>query len=187
MSRWSVAFSLSLTLVCPILAVSLLAQRSAAQQHAAEFQVGDQIELTWAGEPVTGVSVQHAKRKAGKSGFTLAKQIRLFSNLIINNSSLLMRLVGYTGILFSFLSLCYGAYIVFEKLVFGIGMVGWPSLIATNLLIGGLMLLSIGVVGEYLIRIIDATETKPLYCVRRRCEKRDVADHPSAALNRSSA
>lgn len=70
MSRWSVAFSLSLTLVCPVLAVSLLAQRSAAQQPAAEFQVGDQVELTWAGEPVTGEVLERTRTGWFKVRFT---------------------------------------------------------------------------------------------------------------------
>jgi hypothetical protein len=47
---------------------------------------------------------------------------------------------------------------------------GWTSLFAALMLIGGLLLVSVGIIGEYLIRIIDTTEAKPTYFVRRRSD-----------------
>jgi dolichol-phosphate mannosyltransferase/undecaprenyl-phosphate 4-deoxy-4-formamido-L-arabinose transferase len=116
---------------------------------------------------VTGVDVRHERRREGKSGYTLVKQIRLFSNLIINNSSIILRMLGNVGLAFAILSFCYAAFIVYRTFVHGYAVQGWSSLMVAVLLIGGLILFSVGIMGEYLIRIIETAETKPTYFVRR--------------------
>ncbi|HSF42650.1 MAG TPA: glycosyltransferase family 2 protein [Thermoanaerobaculia bacterium] len=117
---------------------------------------------------VAGVPVGHGRRREGQSGYTFLKLLRLFSNLLINNSSLVLRLVGWVGILFSILSFFLAGAVVYRKLVHAISVQGWASLFAALLLIGGLLLFSVGVMGEYLIRIIEASEARPTYFVRRR-------------------
>jgi len=117
---------------------------------------------------VVGVPVSHGARHGGRSGYTLRKLIRLFSNLIINNSSLVLRLVGAVGISFASISFLLAALVIYRKLVYGVAVQGWASLFSALLLIGGLLLVSMGVVGEYLIRILESTELRPDYLVRRR-------------------
>ncbi len=117
---------------------------------------------------VTGVRVGHAARHGGRSGYTLRELIRVFSNLVINNSSLVLRLVGNIGLLFAGISFLMAALVVYRKLAHGVSVQGWASLLATQLLLGGLLLFSVGIVGEYLIRIIESSERKPTYFIRRR-------------------
>ncbi len=117
---------------------------------------------------VTGARVGHSSRREGRSGYTLWKLIRVFSNLMINNSSLVLRLVGNLGILFAGISFLMAILVIYRKLVHGVSAQGWTSLLATQLLLGGLLLFSVGIVGEYLIRIIESSESKPTYFVRRR-------------------
>ena len=117
---------------------------------------------------VIGVPVGHGVRQGGRSGYTLRKLVRVFSNLLINNSSLVLRLVGAVGISFATLSFLLAALVVYKKIVHGVAVQGWTSLFATLLLIGGLLLVSLGVVGEYLLRIIESSENRPTYLVRRR-------------------
>lgn len=117
---------------------------------------------------LVGVEMEHGRRDRGRSSYTLAKRLRLFTDLIIHNSSVVLRLVGQLGLALSFFSLLIAAFIVYRKLVHGIAVVGWASLLTTQLLIGGLLLFSVGVVGEYLVRIIESSEAKPTYFVRRR-------------------
>jgi dolichol-phosphate mannosyltransferase/undecaprenyl-phosphate 4-deoxy-4-formamido-L-arabinose transferase len=119
---------------------------------------------------VVGVPVTHHPRRAGKSGYTIRSLNRVFSNLLINNSSPLLRLVGYAGILLSLVSFALAAQVVFRRLVHGVAVLGWASLFAAVLCIGGALLFSVGVVGEYLIRILDSSERRPCYFVRRRVE-----------------
>jgi dolichol-phosphate mannosyltransferase/undecaprenyl-phosphate 4-deoxy-4-formamido-L-arabinose transferase len=115
---------------------------------------------------VVGVEVRHSARDAGKSGYTLWKLLRLFNTLLVNNSSLLLRVVGYLGVTIAVVSFGFSGALVYRKLVFGIPVQGWASLLGATLLIGGLLLFSMGVVGEYLIRIIESSECRPTYFIR---------------------
>jgi dolichol-phosphate mannosyltransferase/undecaprenyl-phosphate 4-deoxy-4-formamido-L-arabinose transferase len=117
---------------------------------------------------VVGVPVSHSRRAAGRSGYTLRKLLRLFSNLVISNSSILLRAAAYTGLLFAAGSFAVAAIVVYRKLAHDIAVAGWTSLFAAVLLIGGLLLVSVGIIGEYLIRIIESSEARPTYVVRRR-------------------
>lgn len=117
---------------------------------------------------VVGVVLEHHPRRTGRSGYTLWKLIGVFSNLIFNNSSLVLRIVGQIGMAFAAVSFFLAALVAYRKLAYDMAIQGWTSLIATQLLIGGLLLFSVGVVGEYLIRIIETTEARPTYLVRQR-------------------
>jgi glycosyltransferase involved in cell wall biosynthesis len=117
---------------------------------------------------VVGVPVTHSARGTGRSGYTLRKLLYVFSNLIFNNSSLLLRVVGQFGIALALVSLVMAGGVVYHKLAHRVAVSGWASLMATQLFIGGMLLLGMGVVGEYLIRIIESSETRPAYLVRRR-------------------
>lgn len=129
-----------------------------------------------------GVEVSHGARSDGRSGYTLRKLVRVFSDLLINNSSLVLRLVGQVGILLACVSFLLTAVVILRKLLHGVTVQGWSSLMAAILLIGGLLLFGLGVVGEYLIRIIEASEARPTYLVRSR-----VGDEATAAGGRDVA
>jgi dolichol-phosphate mannosyltransferase/undecaprenyl-phosphate 4-deoxy-4-formamido-L-arabinose transferase len=116
---------------------------------------------------VVGVPVSHHPRANGRSGYSLRKMVRLFSNLIINNSSLVLRLVGYVGIISSLLSFLGALWVTVRRLVYAESIPGWASLLVTLLFIGGLLLFALGVIGEYLVRIVETSEAKPTYFVRR--------------------
>jgi len=117
-----------------------------------------------------GVPVRHARRAAGRSGYTLRKLLAMFSNLVINNSSILLRVAALAGMAFAALSFGLAAVVIYRKLAHDISVQGWTSLFAATMLMGGLLLVSVGIIGEYLIRIIATSEAKPTYFVRRRSE-----------------
>jgi len=119
---------------------------------------------------VVGVPVRHAPRHSGRSGYTAGKLLRLFSNLIINNSSILLRFAAYAGMVFALISFGFAGHVIYRKLVHRVSVQGWASLLAALLLIGGLLLFSVGIVGEYLIRIMESSEARPTYFVRRRSD-----------------
>ncbi|MCR6638008.1 MAG: glycosyltransferase family 2 protein [Sporocytophaga sp.] len=119
---------------------------------------------------VKNVSVRHAKRPYGKSGFTLKKMFETFASMLFNNSSFLLKLIAYAGISISFFSFLLALIYFIKKLTVGIPVPGYASLVTVTLFIGGLMLFSIGIVGEYLIRIINGVELKPAYVVREKSE-----------------
>jgi hypothetical protein len=114
------------------------------------------------------VDVNHGKRLYNESGFTIGKMYKTFSSLLFNNSSFLLQVIASTGISISFLSFLAAMFFLIKKLTVGIAVPGWTSLMMLTLFIGGLILFSVGVLGEYLIRIINAIENKPAYLVRKR-------------------
>ena len=115
---------------------------------------------------IVNVETSHQERKEGNTGYNPIKMVKVFSNLIINNSSLLLKISGLTGIITSLASFCFGGVIIFQKIVFNNPIIGWTSLMTTLLFLGGAILFSIGVIGEYLIRIIRNIEKRPAYFIR---------------------
>ena len=119
---------------------------------------------------VVNVPVKHANRKLGRSGFTWGKKLRLISNLLINNTSILLRVTSIIGIIFSLFSALLAIYFVWKKLFLGVSVQGWTSLVVLLLLIGGIGLFSLGIIGEYLLRIIKTLEDPEPYHVREQTE-----------------
>jgi dolichol-phosphate mannosyltransferase/undecaprenyl-phosphate 4-deoxy-4-formamido-L-arabinose transferase len=117
---------------------------------------------------VTGVAVRHGARQGGRSGYTVGKLFRVFTDLVFSNSSLLLRVVGQLGMTLSAVGVLTALLVAYRKLAHGIAVTGWASIFAAQLFLGGLLLFSVGVVGEHLIRIIESSESRPAYVVRRR-------------------
>jgi dolichol-phosphate mannosyltransferase/undecaprenyl-phosphate 4-deoxy-4-formamido-L-arabinose transferase len=122
---------------------------------------------------IVSVPCQHDPRQHGRSEFGLRRRLRLFSNLIINNSSLLLRFIAAVGIATALVSLALGVVLVALRMTTRQAVPGWTSLAVIELLIGGLILFSLGVIGEYLARIIQLAERRPAYFVR------EASDQPS--------
>lgn len=119
---------------------------------------------------VVNVEVRHEKRQSGKSGFTVGKMLTMAWGMLINHSSLLLRVMIFAGFLFSFLSIGVGVYFLYKKLVFGISVTGWASLFVYLSFLGGLLLMAMGVLGEYMNRLIRETEKRPLYFVKEKIQ-----------------
>ncbi|MDU9048187.1 MAG: glycosyltransferase family 2 protein [Candidatus Electrothrix sp. Rat3] len=115
---------------------------------------------------VVGVKLEHYARQEGYSGYSLMKLIKLFSCLLVNNSSLLLRFVGIFGCACSFLSMMTASYVIGQKIFNNIPVAGWSSVFVAILFFGGATLFSIGIIGEYLIRILKGVEKKPAYFIR---------------------
>lgn len=120
---------------------------------------------------IVGVEVNHAARHDGKTGYSFFKLIKLFSNLAINNSSFLLRLIGNTGLTISFLSFALGLYFIYHRVMHSTRIIGWTSVIVTVLFTGGLLLFSVGIIGEYLIRIIRGVDKWPNYIIREQTQQ----------------
>lgn len=115
---------------------------------------------------IVGVEVTHSFRVEGETGYSFFKMLKLFSNLMINNSSFLLRLIGNLGLTISTGSFVLAVYLIYQKLMHPTTIIGWTSMIVTVLFIGGILLFSLGVIGEYLIRIIRGVDKWPNYIVR---------------------
>jgi len=118
-------------------------------------------------DDLVNVDIDHYPRLEGNSSYTFSKMVQLFGNLIINNSSLLLRLVGYLGVTIALAASVAAFALLIRKLFFGYLLEGWASIIVLILFFGGLTLLTLGIIGEYLIRIIATAEERPTFHVRK--------------------
>ena len=112
------------------------------------------------------VVVRHDKSQHGVSRYSFWKRVKQFSNLLIGNSSLVLRCTGLFGGVFAVLGFAYAFYIIVRKIVNPAIEPGWTSLVAINLVFGGLILIVLGIIGEYLIRILEGSSSKPPFIVR---------------------
>jgi len=112
------------------------------------------------------VVVAHEPSHRGKSRYNLRRRFRQFSDLLIGNSNLVLRSVGAFGAMVALSGMLYAVWIVFRRVFGTIGEPGWATIVAINLVFGGLTLITLGIIGEYLIRILEATTHKQPYLVR---------------------
>ncbi|MBI4697783.1 MAG: glycosyltransferase family 2 protein [Nitrospirae bacterium] len=119
---------------------------------------------------VANSDITHRPSYLGKSSYTLGKLVKLASNLIINNSSILLRNVAVIGILSSIISGSLAVIIIIKKIFWGIGVSGWTSLFVAMLFQGGIILLSLGIIGEYLVRIIKQQTDNRYFVIREKIE-----------------
>jgi dolichol-phosphate mannosyltransferase len=97
------------------------------------------------------------------SRWTLRAKIQHALNTIISFSNVPIRALSLIGALVAMTSLLYAAFVVVRFAVFGGGATGWPSLMTMVLVMGGMNLLALGLVGEYVWRILDESRRRPLY------------------------
>lgn len=121
--------------------------------------------LSWSGFRQTEVPYHRPPRRAGSSKWGFAKRIEAAVDAFVSFSYLPIRLVSYLGLLISLGSFGFGAYIVVQRLFFGVGGPGWPSVMAVGLFLGGVQLVVLGVLGEYIWRIAEEVRGRPLYIV----------------------
>jgi dolichol-phosphate mannosyltransferase/undecaprenyl-phosphate 4-deoxy-4-formamido-L-arabinose transferase len=122
--------------------------------------------LFYTTKDVVNIELPHDKRKFGKSSFGFIRRVKQFSNLLINNSSFLLRTIAAIGILVSTLSVFVSIYYIARRLLLDIRVPGFTTLVVATLMMNGLILFTLGIIGEYLLRIIKNSESRPSYLVR---------------------
>ena len=123
--------------------------------------------IAWSGFRETSVPYHRPRRLIGSSSWTLRKMVRAAIDTFVSFSSLPIRVISLLGLLVSFLSFVFGFYVVVNRLFFGTRLEGWTSVMLAVLVLGGVQLLMIGVLGEYLQRILDEARARPLYIIER--------------------
>lgn len=121
--------------------------------------------LSWAGFPAAVVEYTRTPRVSGRSKFNGWKLWNLALEGITSFSTVPLRVWTYLGLLVALLSLAYAAWMVAAKLLWGNPVPGYPSLMTAILFLGGVQLIGIGVLGEYIGRIYTETKQRPRYIV----------------------
>lgn len=124
--------------------------------------------FAWSGFRQAAVEYSRAERAVGKTKFRYWRLWTLALDGITSASTMPLRIWSYIGVVIAFFTLLYALYVVAKTLIFGTDVAGYPSLMVAILFFGGLQLISLGVLGEYVGRILIETKRRPLYVVRKR-------------------
>ncbi|MCL2623072.1 MAG: glycosyltransferase family 2 protein [Planctomycetaceae bacterium] len=124
--------------------------------------------VSWLGFRQIGIPYIANPRKAGVSKYTLRKMLAFALDGITGFSTKPLRWITYLGMMVASVSILYACYVLFETIFLGLQTPGWPTLIITVLLLGGVQLISLGVIGEYIGKIYVETKQRPLYVVQKK-------------------
>jgi len=122
--------------------------------------------FAWAGFKQASVPYRRAARATRLSKFNYWQLWTFALDGITSSSTVPLRVWSYLGGLVALFALAYAMFIAIRTLVFGIDVPGYASLIVSVLFLGGLQLLSLGILGEYVGRILIETKARPLYVIR---------------------
>jgi undecaprenyl-phosphate 4-deoxy-4-formamido-L-arabinose transferase len=125
--------------------------------------------LAWCTKRVGAVEVGHHARAHGRSGYSIAKLLVLAINLYTNFSLIPLQIVSGLGLLAAASGFVVGAYYLVQFFAANIAVPGYASTIVAILILGGVQLLALGVIGEYLGRLHLNVNRKPQYVIRSVC------------------
>jgi len=122
--------------------------------------------FAWVGYEQVAVDYERPARIAGHSKWNYWRLWNFALEGITGFSTAPLRVATYVGLASALLAFGYGGWIVFKTLRWGDPVAGWPSLMAVVLFLGGMQLMALGVIGEYLGRLFLESKQRPLYLVR---------------------
>ena len=123
--------------------------------------------IFWLGYDRGSVSYVRQQREAGTSRWTAAKKIKLFIDTFINFSYAPIRFISGIGLLTAVLSFSYGLLVVVLRCFGTIPVPGWTILVVILTFLLGLIMIMLGIIGEYLWRILDESRKRPPYIIDR--------------------
>ncbi len=124
-------------------------------------------QILWAGFETATVPYVRKKREIGKSRWTLSKKIKLVYDSLISFSYFPIKMITNVGFFSFFISVMLLLIIIYKKFVGKIDVEGYTSLIMVMLMAFGIIMLSIGILGEYLWRTYDAARKRPPYIIEK--------------------
>ncbi len=121
--------------------------------------------FSWIGFNKKEITYVRAPRAAGKTKWNYFKLFNLAIDGIVSFTTAPLRFSTFLGMVVSFFAFIYIIVIIVRTMIFGIDAAGYPSIMAVVLFLGGVQLLSLGIIGEYIARIFNETKQRPLYFV----------------------
>jgi dolichol-phosphate mannosyltransferase len=121
--------------------------------------------ISWTGYSSVGVEYIRERRYAGTTKYPLKKMISLASQAIFSFSNKPLEIVITLGVTIAVASLAASAWFVVSKFGFGLAVPGWTGLIVAITFLGGVQILALGIVGNYVGRIFNEAKSRPLYII----------------------
>ncbi|MCS6808239.1 MAG: glycosyltransferase family 2 protein [Bacteroidota bacterium] len=134
--------------------------------------------LVWLGYAYVNIPYTRRKRDIGKSRWTMAKKLKLLIDSFIAFSFAPIRIISLLGLLLGGAALMYGGFVIVARLLGWIPYVqGWSSLMVVLLLVSAFQMIALGIIGEYIWRVLDAIRSRPNFIV----ERMDIVKHSPQA------
>lgn len=124
-------------------------------------------QILWCGFETDTIYYIRKKREIGKSKWTLSKKIKLFIDSLLGFSYAPIRVFFTIGIIYFICAILYSLYIIIYKIAYGFPVEGYATTIIIVLFSFGLMMLNLGILGEYLWRAFDASRKRPVYIIEK--------------------
>jgi glycosyltransferase involved in cell wall biosynthesis len=121
--------------------------------------------FSWVGFKSIAVPYERPIRVAGETKWSAWRLWNFALDGLFSFSTVPLRIWTYFGALIAGLAFAYGSFIVLRTLIYGIDLPGYPSLLTAMLFLGGIQLLSIGIIGEYIGRVFIEVKARPLYVI----------------------
>ena len=122
---------------------------------------------SWIGFRKKGILYDQLERTEGTTKWKFSQLVNLAINGLTSYTVAPLRIAMYTGILVSMLAFAYLVYILISTWLYGDPVAGYPTIMVTILFLGGIQLLTLGILGEYVGRVFNETKQRPGYFVRR--------------------
>ncbi|MEK5036070.1 glycosyltransferase family 2 protein [Paenibacillus sp. FSL R7-0302] len=121
--------------------------------------------IYWLGHDQVQIPYVRQERKLGKSRWTLSKKIKLFIDSFVSFSYSPIRFMSFIGVITAILSFLYGVFVIVGTLSGFIELQGWTTIIALITFLLGIIMIMLGIIGEYLWRILDESRERPSYVI----------------------
>lgn len=141
-----------------------------------ERQSAITMQILWTGFKTSTVYYSRLARQKGKSRWTLSKRIKLAVDSVVSFSPLPIRVVEGVGVLFAFIAVIWGIYLVALRLFTTVDVQGFTTLMIVILFSSGMIMLSLGILGEYIWRTFDVAQNRPVYIIEEETDTTDPND-----------
>ena len=122
--------------------------------------------MAWTGFQTATLEVRHSPRMKGKSKYNIPRMFRLAFHAVTSFSAVPLKFATYMGLISSFFSFLAGLYFVYKKIFYGIPVTGYASIIVAVFFVGGIQMLVLGIIGEYIGRTYQEVQKRPLYILK---------------------
>lgn len=128
---------------------------------------------SWIGFRKKGIFYQQRERQEGKSKWSFISLVNLALNGIMSYTIAPLRIASILGLFISFIAFLYLIYIIVTTLIYGEHVQGYPTIMVTVLFLGGIQLIGLGIIGEYLGRVFNEVKGRPAYFINSYNGKRE--------------
>ena len=138
------------------------------------------LTLLWASSSAAFIPYTRQKREIGSSGWTFSMKVKAFIDAFVSNTYLPLRVMSVAGMLFACIAFGIAALVFLEAIFVGRDVPGWSSLSLLITFFSGLILMSLGIIGEYLWRIFDEVRVRPQYLVAEYSQEKEKTEEEKA-------